>query len=396
DEGRHPHRRRRDRPDAGRAHAGRADGPAHRAEPRARPARPAGRHADPAAAGLRRLPVAAAHRHAVPAGPERLLHAAGAHRRLRGQGDRGLRPHRHRRLAGRRPGDLRDPHRGAVRRHHQRRRARGRGRRPLHPRRHARQADGHRRRPQRRPDRRGPGAQAPLRGHRRGRLLRLDGRCLEVRQGRRDRRHHRDAGEPHRRVRHRRHAARHGPGRGGLDLLAADRRRRPGLDDPGAADVHRDRHHRHPLGQRWRHGRRPDRPARPVQAARPDRRRRLARPVPDPRTPQAAVPARGRALPLHGHPADRGAGGRRGGRRRGRRRRLRAAAGLARGDRREDAGGPTGARGGLRPGGAGRHHPRRRPAGPRQGAAPQGRHGDRPGHPAGAHPRQPRPAGLPV
>ena len=83
-----------------------------------------------------------------------------------------------------------------VRRHHQRCRPRGRGRRPLHPRRHARQADGDRRRPQRRPDQRGAGPQAPPRGHRRGRLLRLDGRCLEVRQGRRDRRHHRHAGQP--------------------------------------------------------------------------------------------------------------------------------------------------------------------------------------------------------
>ena len=48
-----------------------------------------------------------------------------------------------------------------VRRGHQRRRPRGRGRRALHPRRHARQADGDRRRPQRRPDHRGPGARAP-------------------------------------------------------------------------------------------------------------------------------------------------------------------------------------------------------------------------------------------
>ncbi len=33
-------------------------------------------------------------------------------------------------------------------------------------------------------------------------------------------------------------------------LLAADGRRRPGRPDPGAADLYRDRHHRHPLGLR--------------------------------------------------------------------------------------------------------------------------------------------------
>ena len=105
-----------------------------------------------------------------------------------GQGHRGVRPLRRRRLAGRRPGHLPDPDDHPVRRHHQRCRPRGRGRRPLHPRRHARQADGDRRRPQRRPDRRGAGPPAPPRGHRRGRLLRRDGRCVEVRQGRRHRR----------------------------------------------------------------------------------------------------------------------------------------------------------------------------------------------------------------
>ena len=60
--------------------------------------------------------------------------------------------------------DLPDPRRHPVRRHHQRRRPRGRGRRALHPRRHARQADGDRRRPQRRPDHRRGGAQRRARG----------------------------------------------------------------------------------------------------------------------------------------------------------------------------------------------------------------------------------------
>ncbi len=53
--------------------------------------------------------------------------------------------------------------------------------------------------------------------------------------------------------------------------------------DPGPAAVHRDRHHRDPVGHRGRHGHRPARPARPVQAAAADRRRRGDRPVPDPR-----------------------------------------------------------------------------------------------------------------
>jgi flagellar biosynthesis component FlhA len=38
---------------------------------------------------------------------------------------------------------------------------------------------------------------------------------------------------------------------------AAQRRRRPGLADPRAADVGRDRHHRHPLGERRRRRQRP-------------------------------------------------------------------------------------------------------------------------------------------
>ena len=53
------------------------------------------------------------------------------------------------------------------------------------------------------------------RGRRRGRLLRRDGRCLEVRQGRRDRRHHHHADQPDRRLRRsacvqQRHVARRG------------------------------------------------------------------------------------------------------------------------------------------------------------------------------------------
>ena len=105
-----------------------------------------------------------------------------------------------------RPRHLPDPGRDPVRGRHQRRRPRRRGRRPLHPRRHARQADGDRRRPQRRADHRRGGPPAPLGDRPRGRLLRRDGRRLQVRQGRRDGRRadHRD--QPHRRDRRRRAA----------------------------------------------------------------------------------------------------------------------------------------------------------------------------------------------
>jgi flagellar biosynthesis protein FlhA len=76
-----------------------------------------------------------------------------------------------------------------LHRDHQGLRAHCRGVGPLHPGRHARQADGHRRRPRRRPDRREGGQAPPRRGGRRGRVLRLHGRCLQVRARRRHRRH---------------------------------------------------------------------------------------------------------------------------------------------------------------------------------------------------------------
>ena len=84
----------------------------------------------------------------------------------------------------------------------------------------------------------------------RGRLLRRDGRCLEVRQGRRDGRgdHHRD--QPARRHRRRHAPAPHRLRGGHPHLFDADGRRRPRRPDPGAADLGRDRHHGHPLGIR--------------------------------------------------------------------------------------------------------------------------------------------------
>ena len=70
--------------------------------------------------------------------------------------------------------------------------------------------------------------------------------------------------------------------------------------DPRPAALHRDRHHRDPVGHRGRHGHRPARPARPLQAADADRRRRRDRPVPHPGPAEAALPHHRRALPVHG------------------------------------------------------------------------------------------------
>ena len=108
-------------------------------------------------------------------------------RRLRRGGRGRLRRVRHRRLARRRPRHLPHPRRHPVRGHHQRCDAGGRGGRPVHPGRAARQADGHRRGPQLRPHRRGHRPPPARGGLGRGRLLRRHGRCVEVRQGRRDR-----------------------------------------------------------------------------------------------------------------------------------------------------------------------------------------------------------------
>ena len=152
-----------------------------------------------------------------------------------GQRHRLLRPLRRRRLAGHRPGHLPDPHRHPVRRHHQRCRPRRRGRRALHPGRDARQADGDRRGPELRPDRRARGPPPPRRGRRRGRLLRRDGRWQQVRQGRRHRRHRDHGHQPGRRLRDRHAPARHEPAGGPAQLQPADDRRRPRLADPGAA-----------------------------------------------------------------------------------------------------------------------------------------------------------------
>jgi flagellar biosynthesis protein FlhA len=144
------------------------------------------------------------------------------------------------------------PRRHPVRGRHRRCGPRSRGRGALHPRRHAGKQMAIDADLNAGPDHRGR-SPPPARGHRpRGRLLRRDGRRLEVRQGRRDGggAHHRD--QPHRRHRHRRGPA--GPAAlgGRPALLAAQRRRRPGRADPRAAHLGRDRHHRHALGLQGR------------------------------------------------------------------------------------------------------------------------------------------------
>ena len=86
-----------------------------------------------------------------------LLQGHTGHRRCR-QGHRGLRRVRHRRQLRRRHRRVRHPGDHQLRRGHQGRGPRVRSQREVHPRRHAGQADGDRRRPERRPDQPGRGA----------------------------------------------------------------------------------------------------------------------------------------------------------------------------------------------------------------------------------------------
>lgn len=185
--------------------------------------RPAGMRVRPAAAGLRRVPDHPAGGDPVAPGAERCLDPRGAAPRprrpwRRGQGDPGLRRSGDRRQLRGRGGGVRDPHDHQLRGGDQGRRADFRSQRALHPGCHARQADGHRRRPQRRPDRAGGSQEAPQRGGPGGRLLRFDGRCQQVRPRRRHRRPADSLHQPDRRRRHR-----HDPA---FDVL---RRRRQGL-----------------------------------------------------------------------------------------------------------------------------------------------------------------------
>ena len=95
-------------------------------------------------------------------------------------------------------------------------------------------------------------AQAPqARARGRERLLRLDGRRVEIRARRRDRRPHHSRRQHLRRHRHRRHAARPEPLRRGRHLHQALGRRRPRHPDPGADHFAR----RGPARRQGRHAR---------------------------------------------------------------------------------------------------------------------------------------------
>ena len=177
------------------------------------------------------------------------------HRRRRPR-HRGVRQFRDGRQFRHRNYRLRDPGDRELRRHHQGFGTHRRSRGALPSRRHARQADGDRRRSVRRPDRREDRQGAPQGAGGRKRLLRRDGRRLEIRARRR-------GGGPAGRVHqhHRRHHHRRRPAGPQLQrsrslLHAADRRRRPRDADPGADRLHRG-------GPVW--SRRPASPAPPTR-----------------------------------------------------------------------------------------------------------------------------------
>ena len=171
----------------------------------------------------------------------------------------GRRRPRHRRLRQLRDGRqlrdrhdrVRDPDHRQLPGHHQGCHAHRRGGRALHARCHPRQADGHRRRPQRRPDRRQGGDPAPARAGGGERLLRLHGRRLQVRPRRCHRRPHHHRRQCLRRHHHRRDAARHVARRRGQDVHQAVRRRRSRYADPGADRLAGGR----PAGVEGRHAR---------------------------------------------------------------------------------------------------------------------------------------------
>ena len=189
---------------------------------------------------------------------------------------------------------VRDPAGGELHGHHQGLRPHRRGRRAVQPRCDARQADGDRRRPLRRPDRREGSAPPPRElEEESGFYGAMDGAAKFVRgDAIAGADHHRD--QHRRRPRHRPAAARHAVRRRRGDLHHADRRRRPGLADPGAAGLHRRRHR----GDQGRHGghrrRGADPPARAQPEAAGDGGRRRGGAGADARAAGAAVPGAGR------------------------------------------------------------------------------------------------------
>ncbi len=177
---------------------------------------PADDHLRRPPARFQRLPLDFARHDARAACAQRRLDAADPHPRRRGRHgsrrprDSGLRRIRRRRAAVHWLYDLRDPDRDSIPGHHQGCHADQRSGRPLCLGRYAGQANGDRRRPQRRPDHAGSRPQAPVRSDRAGRLLWRHGRCQQIRPRRRHCRHCDHPGQHSGRLRHRRLQARHG------------------------------------------------------------------------------------------------------------------------------------------------------------------------------------------
>ena len=222
---------------------------------------PAGQSEHPRAAGVQLVPAAASHRHALPAGPQRLGRKAHPPQRPCRRGHQRLRQGGRRREHRRGDRRIPDPGRDPIRRHHERRGPGERGRGPLHPRRDARQADEHRCRPQRRPHHPGRSPRPPP-CHREGiGLLRRDGRRIQVRQGRRRRRPGDHRRQHSRRPDRGRHAEgfRHRPGPD--HLHGPDRRRRARQRNQRAARVGCHRRPGHEKRFRGRPRQRPGRSA---------------------------------------------------------------------------------------------------------------------------------------
>ena len=142
------------------------------------------------------------------------------------------------------------------------------------------------------PHHRSRGAPAPQGHPARRRLLRRDGRCVQVRARRRDRGRDHRVREHHRRLRRRHAPIEAADRRSAAAVHAADDRRRHRHADPGAAHLDGDRHHRHPCRVRRLVRARPHAPAR-ARTARARDRRRTADPVRDVRAAAAVHAADG-------------------------------------------------------------------------------------------------------
>ena len=166
----------------------------------------------PGAAGILLVPDRAVDRDHAAAVAQPRLDAADPFARSRGNGrrrprHRGVRQFRDGRQFRDRDYRLRDPGDRQFRRHHQGLGTHRRSGGALPPRRHAGQADGDRRRPLRRPDRREDRKGPPQGAGGRKRLLRRHGRRLEIRARRRGRGTAGGVHQHHRRHHHRRRAA---------------------------------------------------------------------------------------------------------------------------------------------------------------------------------------------